>query len=98
MIQYVQKAVADLPVYTLGDNPLNYPGVIKLTNLALGYHADAVTSGPYGIVPSATGSMKGNLPGLNGEWRTGALTIQLVKVDVSTFVFFFLGQVGCAAE
>jgi hypothetical protein len=34
-----------------------------------------------GIIPTNTGDVKGNVPGKNGEWRNGTLTVQAVAVS-----------------
>ncbi len=64
-----------LPVYTLD----GAPGTTQLTQLSLVFDEDAIVNA--GLIPSNTGDVKGNEPGRDGEWRNGALTLQVVKVN-----------------
>ena len=82
----------DLPAFTLGDpsDTINWnPGmdpsvrssVTQLTNFSMGFKKDSIYRGEGGILPTNTGDLKSNVPGQYGEWRNGALTVQVVEID-----------------
>jgi hypothetical protein len=74
---YDNTSVDQLPIYSLdGSN-----GTIQLTQLAIAFHSLSIPSG--GLINTETRCVRHNTPGLNGEWRNGALTIQAVSVDVN---------------
>jgi type II secretory pathway pseudopilin PulG len=64
-----------LPVYSLE----GLPGTTRLTNFGLYFELNTIALG--GLLETVTGHVKSNNPGLYGEWRNGALTIQAVKVN-----------------
>ena len=72
---YDDTAPSDLKVYSLdggGDTE-------ALRSLSIHFGEDAILAG--GVIPTNTGSVRDNVPGLHNEWRNGALTIQAVAVD-----------------
>jgi hypothetical protein len=72
---YDNTALADLDIFSLN-------GVAGSTQLfELGMYFDVNTIYDGNLVPTNTGDVRKNEPGLNGEWRNGALTIQAVAVD-----------------
>ena len=77
MKSYDDTQLADLPVYS----SRGVAGTIPLTSLSLSFDNDAIKVG--GVIPTNTGDVKNNTPGLNGEWRNGALTIQAIEVNGS---------------
>lgn len=92
VVTWDDKEVEDLPMLTWGDptdpgwNPAMTDQalrdqVIHVDEIAMGYKYDAIRRGKGGILPTNTGDMKGNEPGQYNEWRNGALTMQVVKVD-----------------
>jgi len=72
---YDDTPIADLPVYSFD----GVPGTTKLEALRMEFSLEAVARGL--LIPTNTGDVKKNVPGKNGEWRNGALTIQAVKVN-----------------
>ncbi len=72
---YDDTALSGLTVYSLG----GVAGTTQLTSFGLGFHHLALLSG--GVLNTETGCVRDNEPGLYGEWRNGALTIQVVAVD-----------------
>ncbi len=54
-------------------------GIEQLTSLKMAFATDALLIG--GVHPTATGCVKGNEPGQNGEYRNGALTIQALDAS-----------------
>ena len=74
---YDNSSLASLPIYSLG----GISDTIKLEDLGIYFAVDTISQG--GLVPTNTGDVKGNTPGLNGEWRNGALTIQAVAVNAN---------------
>ncbi len=65
----------ELPTYSLDGQA----GTIQLNALELGFPLDAIRHG--GLMPTETGCVKRNDPGDNGEWRNGALAMQVVPVN-----------------
>ncbi|MEQ1877490.1 MAG: hypothetical protein ABL958_12660 [Bdellovibrionia bacterium] len=73
-------AASALTVFTL--NSAN-----SLTSLKLKFKADALKSG--GLIPTQTGCVVKNDPGINGEYRNGALIVQILnaanaRIDATT--------------
>jgi hypothetical protein len=66
-----------LPVYQLGASPP--AGVQQLTSLKMNFNRLAILQG--GLVGTNTGCVRDNLPGPNGEYRNGALTMQAIAWD-----------------
>ena len=64
-----------LPVYSLE----GLTGTTRVTEFGLYLDLGAIAAG--GLLPTVTGHVRSNNPGLYGEWRNGALTIQAVKVN-----------------
>ena len=64
-----------LTVYSLD----GAPGTTRLTSFGFYYNTATVGSG--GLIQGNTGHVKNNTPGIYGEWRNGALTIQVVRVN-----------------
>ena len=64
-----------LTVYSLD----GAPGTTRLTSF--GFYYDTATVGSGGLIQGNTGHVKNNTPGIYGEWRNGALTIQVVRVN-----------------
>ena len=75
--EYDDTAPADLPVYSFN----GAAGTVPLSKFSVNFDSDAIELG--GIIPTNTGDVKKNTPGLRGEWRNGALTIQAVEVNGS---------------
>ncbi len=69
-----------LPVYQIGPNPPD--GVQQLTSLKMSFSALAIVQG--GLIGTATGCVRGNHPGFNGEYRNGALTVQAIDATTGT--------------
>jgi len=69
------------PVYKLGPlTPTDVAdGVVELDTFRMAFAGNALLVG--GVHPTATGCVKGNEPGQNGEYRNGALTIQAVDAS-----------------
>ena len=72
---YDDTALSALPIYSLN----GIAGTTQLTKLGIYFDTDVIAQG--GLIPTVTGSVRKNIPGLLGEWRNGALTIQLVLVN-----------------
>ncbi|RMG23437.1 MAG: T9SS C-terminal target domain-containing protein [Bacteroidetes bacterium] len=64
-----------LPVYSLD----GVSGTTKLSKLGIYFEPEAIQNNQ--LIPTNTGDVKKNVPGLNGEWRNGALTIQALAVN-----------------
>ena len=84
----IKRAVAgnlgpdeSVPVFKLGTPTAaeSAAGVQELTSLKMAFATDALLLG--GVHPTATGCVKGNDPGQNGEYRNGALTIQALDAS-----------------
>ena len=76
----VEAAIAGtgtLPLYSMGGGS----GTTQLTDLKVSFASNAILTG--GLVPTATGCVKGNDPGKFNEYRNGAFTIQ--AVDAASF-------------
>ena len=73
--QYDNTPISGLPVYSL--NGVN--GTTLLSSF--GIYIDPATSNSGGLIQGNTGHVKNNTPGIYGEWRNGALTIQVVLVN-----------------
>ena len=71
---YDNTPVSSLPVYTL-----NGVGGTALTSF--GIYINPATSASGGLIQGNTGHVKNNTPGIYGEWRNGALTLQVVLVN-----------------
>ena len=80
---YDDTAVADLPIYSLS----GVTGTTQLTAFEVGFHELAIPTG--GLINTETGCVRSNDAGLHGEWRNGALTVQVVEVDGSTLANSF---------
>ena len=63
--------------YTLGQPTIS--GDQQLTSFKISFALSAIEDG--GLIPTATGCVKHNNPGANGEYRNGALTIQALNAD-----------------
>ena len=72
---YDNTALSALPIYSLN----GIAGTTKLTQLGLYFDTNVISSG--NLLNTVTGHVRRNNPGLYGEWRNGALTIQLVVVN-----------------
>lgn len=72
---YDNTALSNLPVYSFD----GVEGSIPLEEFGMYFGVDAILTG--GLIPTCTGDVRANHPGLNGEWRNGALTIQAVLVN-----------------
>ena len=75
--EYDDTPVESLPVFSLGGNH----GTAQLTGLELQFDKDVIREAA--IVPTNTGDVKSNVPGKNGEWRNGSLTLQAVEVHAN---------------
>ena len=64
-----------LPIYSLE----GLEGTTRLTEFGLYLDLGVIAAG--GLIPTVTGAVRSNTPGRNGEWRNGALTVQVVKVN-----------------
>jgi len=71
---YDDIAFEDLPTYTLGGL-----GVHALHSLEVNFDVNAIANCE--LIPTNTGDVKANTPGILNEWRSGALTVQLVAHD-----------------
>ena len=74
---YDDTAFASLPTYALG----SVAGTTKLSSLVVNFDVNAIASCE--LIPSVTSDVKANKAGIEGEWRAGALTIQLVKTSAT---------------
>ncbi len=72
---YDDTAPSALTIYSLD----GAPGTTRLTSFGL--YFDMTTIGSGGLIQGNTGHVKNNTPGIYGEWRNGALTIQVVRVN-----------------
>ena len=72
---YDDTELGDLPVYSFD----GVAGTTQLTGLVMGFDVLAIAKDS--VIPTNTGDVKGNVPGKNGEWRNGALTLQAVAVN-----------------
>jgi len=72
---YDNVPLAELPTYTLG------PGESQLTELQMNFDVQAIANCE--LIPTQTRTVRANIPGIEGEWRSGALTIQLVTATAS---------------
>lgn len=63
------------PIWSIG----GVAGSERLSKLKMVFSKDAITQG--GLVPSSTECVRKNTPGKNGEYRSGALTIQALDLD-----------------
>ena len=72
---YDDTAPSALPIYSLD----GIAGTTRLTQLGLYFDTSVIGSG--GLIGTVTGAVRSNTTGLLGEWRNGALTVQLVKVN-----------------
>ena len=75
---YDDTPFASLPTYTLGA----VAGATTLTELVINFEVDSIASCK--LIPTVTGDVKANTPGINGEWRSGALTIQAVLTSATS--------------
>lgn len=73
--RYGQLPVGELPVFSLG----NVPGAVRLRALRFSMAQDLIYQA--GIIPTNTGEVRSNVPGKDGEWRNGALTLQALAVN-----------------
>lgn len=73
--EYDDIALEDLTVFSLDGNGSS----TLLTSLTIMFPVTAMVEA--GFFPSQTGAVRDNTPGADGEWRNGALTLQLVEVD-----------------
>ncbi len=73
--KYDDTAPSALPIYSLD----GLAGTTRLTQLGLYFDTSVIGSG--GLIGTVTGAVRSNTPGLLGEWRNGALTVQLVRVN-----------------
>lgn len=72
---YDDIALSQLPIYSLN----GVAGSTQLTQFGLYFDRGAIGAG--GIHPTVTGEVRSNTPGKFGEYRNGALTIQVVAVN-----------------
>lgn len=72
---YGKLKVSDLPAFSL----VSSAGTAKLTGLRLSMAQDLIYQA--GVIPTTTGEVVSNVPGKDGEWRNGALTLQAVAVN-----------------
>lgn len=72
---YDNTLPSDLPIYSLDGQA----GTITLSQFGLYFDPNAIAAG--GLIPTVTGAVRSNGPGAEGEWRNGALTIHVVKVN-----------------
>lgn len=76
-VTWADTPIAALPVYSQN----GAGGTIKLDSLSVAFPSDSIVGG--GLIPSVTACIRNNDPGAGGEWRNGALTVQLVPVDAT---------------
>lgn len=74
---YDDTATDDLTVFSLDGTA----GTIQLTSLSIMFTETSIAEA--GFLPSETGAVRDNTAGPDGEWRNGALTLQLVEVNDS---------------
>lgn len=74
---YDDISLSALPVYSLN----GIAGTTQLTKLGIYFDTNVIAQG--GLIPTVTGAVRKNTPGLLGEWRNGALTVQLVFVNAN---------------
>ena len=72
---YDEIALSALPIYSLN----GIAGTTQLTKLGIYFDTNVIAAG--GLIPTVTSNVRNNTPGLLGEWRNGALTVQLVLVN-----------------
>jgi hypothetical protein len=72
---YDDTALSALPTYSLG----GVAGSTKLTKLQVSFSSDDAHDRM--LVASSPGNVRKNQPGSGGEYRNGAFTVQLVKVN-----------------
>jgi len=78
--------------YSLGDTA----GTTKLTDLRIEFPVFALPNG--GLVPTETKFVRNNDPGPNGEYRSGAFTVQAVRVNADGSPAYTLGTNGAATS
>ncbi|MBT7586624.1 MAG: PKD domain-containing protein [Gemmatimonadetes bacterium] len=71
-------------------------GSTQLTALSYHFEANGIATGR--VHPTNTGDVRKNVPGPNGEWRNGALTLQAVKVNADGTDGYTLNDQGVAAS
>ena len=76
--EWDDQLVSSLTTYSFGA----VAGATQLTELKVVFNLDAIASCE--LIPTNTGDVKKNKPGMNGVWRNGALTVQLVKTTATT--------------
>ena len=79
---YDNTAPSALTVYSLD----GAPGTTRLTSF--GFYSDMATIANGGLIQGNPGHVKNNTPGIYGEWRNGAFTIQVVRVNDSGYDAF----------
>jgi len=82
---YDDLAFGSLPTYVLGG-----VGANSLTSLTVNFDVNAIANCE--LIPTQTGDVRKNTPGINGEWRSGALTVQYVDVNATTTSFLSSGD------
>ncbi|MES2468083.1 MAG: type II secretion system protein [Verrucomicrobiota bacterium] len=79
---YDNTAPSALTIYSLD----GAPGTTRLTSF--GFYSDMTTIANGGLIQGNPGHVKNNTPGIYGEWRNGAFTIQVVRVNSSGYDAF----------
>ncbi len=74
---YDDMSFAALPTYVLGG-----VGPNTLNSLTVNFDINAIANCE--LIPTNTGDVRRNTPGINGEWRSGALTVQFVDPNSAT--------------
>jgi hypothetical protein len=76
--EWDDTAFSSLTTFSLG----SVAGATRLTSLSINFDVDAIASCE--LHPTNTNDVKANTAGGYGEWRNGALTIQLVKTTATS--------------
>jgi hypothetical protein len=71
VMDYDDVPLGNLPTYVLGGVSPNV-----LNSLEVNFDVNAIANCE--LIPTNTGDVRSNTPGIFGEWRSGALTVQLV--------------------
>jgi Flp pilus assembly protein TadG len=74
---YDDQTFASLPTYVLG----TIPATNKLTELRMNFDVDAIANCE--LLPTSTGKVRSNTPGIDNEWRSGSLTVQAVTTTAT---------------
>ena len=83
----------------LGNGPFtlgNSSGATRVTSLRVDFSKNAIPNG--GLVPTETKLVQSNTPGPNGEYRNGALAVQVVALNADGSPAYTVGENGAATS